>query len=199
VEDLGPFEERPEEWEVFAPLVGSSMLELGNKRTKDKVYKEFFESRGFRHVSVDTNGLDGALNLDLTKPLNLGKFDMVSNIGTSEHVSEKSYAGQVQCWRNIVEAMHGSSVLVCGTPAPGSWRHHGVWYPEPLFYEELARLNKMRVEKLFVDDRLGKRLGWFDRDMVMARLARLEDVPFVMPDRGLYQNARRPGQNRRRC
>src|SRR6185369_5643655 len=53
------------EWELFDPLVGSSMLELGNKKKAagDAVftYKSVFKSMGFRHVSVDTNGLDGAM------------------------------------------------------------------------------------------------------------------------------------------
>ena len=84
------------------------MLELGNKRnTPRHIYKAFFEARGFRHVSVDINGSDGALRKDLTEPLGLGTFDMVSNIGTTEHVSEGDYAGQVACWRNISALPNG--------------------------------------------------------------------------------------------
>jgi len=200
LDDLGPFHNRPDEWELYNPLVGKTMLELGNKKNGKFIYKKFFESIGFEHTSVDINGEDGALKKDLTKPLNLGTFDMVTNIGTTEHVSEGDYRGQVACWKNIMEAMHVGSVLVSGTPAPGSWRHHGVWYPEPLFYEELARLNGLELERVFIDERLGIRLGYLDRDMVMARMVRVKDVPFVMPEKGMHRNVRVMGLDRvRRC
>lgn len=186
MDNLGPFHNRPEEWELYNPLVGKTMLELGNKKNKPYIYKHFFESLGYSHTSVDINGADGAIRKDLTKPLGLGTFDMVSNIGTSEHVSEGSIDGQAACWRNICEAMHVGSVLVSTTPAPGAWTHHGFWYPEPLFYEELASLNGMELERLYV-----ARFSWCpteDRNMVFARMKRVEDVPFVMPSVGMYFN-----------
>jgi hypothetical protein len=155
------------------------MLELGNKRKGDMVYKRVFEGLGFRHVSVDINGKDGALSLDLRKPLGLGTFDMVTNIGTTEHVSENDFKGQAACWRNILKAMHVGSVLVSITPRPGAkrWLRHGRWYPEPEFFCELAALNGLETERLYIDEHL-----------VYARLVRTEDVPFVMPKRGMYRN-----------
>jgi len=167
------------EREIFSPLVGNSMLELGNKRKGDMVYKSVFESLGFRHVSVDLNGLDGALPLDLRKPLNLGTFDMVTNIGTSEHVSESDYDGQVECWRNIVEAIHIDSVFVSITPLEGAqrWLRHGRWYPQEAFFEELAELNGMVAERIYVDSNL-----------VYARLKRNDDCEFQMPTNGMYRN-----------
>jgi hypothetical protein len=78
-----PFWNRPNLVALYDPLVGTSMLELGDKQDAGRVYKPWFESLGFRHVSVDINGLNGALPLDLREPLNLGTFDMVCNIGTS--------------------------------------------------------------------------------------------------------------------
>ena len=44
------------EWELYQPLVGDTMLELGNKITKGTSYKQYFESIGFKHTSVDWNG-----------------------------------------------------------------------------------------------------------------------------------------------
>lgn len=196
--DLGPFHNRAWEWELYSPLVGTSMLELGNKRNGKFVYKAFFQALGFRHVSVDTNGEDGALKRDLREPLGLGTFDMVSNIGTTEHVSEGDFQGQVACWRNICEAMHVGSVLVSTTPKPGAWRHHGVWYPHPEFFEELARLNGLRIERLFEDDSVVRAGDFLDREMIFARLVRVEDVPFVMPVGGMYRNVRRSGLDRKK-
>ena len=171
----------------MAPLVGSSMLELGNKRKGDFIYKKFFENAGFRHVSVDTNGLDGALPLDLRKPLNLGTFDMVTNIGTTEHVSEDNFAGQVVCWWNICTAMHVGSVLASITPAKGSYPNHGTWYPLPAFFEELAEKNGMELERVYEDEHGIDRVN----NLLYARLRRVADVPFVMPNGGMYENRRR--------
>ena len=186
--DLGLFATRTWEWSILDPLVGSSMLELGNKVKAGFVFKKFFEGRGFHHVSVDTNGLDGALPLDLRKPLNLGTFDMVTNFGTSEHVSEDAYEGQVQCWRNIVEAMHVGSVLVCVTPMPGTNPRHGVWYPHKEFYRNLAGLNGLEVERLY--DSVAQPNGApKDHQCNFARLVRREVVPFQMPT-GLHRNPR---------
>jgi hypothetical protein len=181
------------EWELFDPLVGSSILELGNKKKSAGdvtfTYKDVFKSLGFRHVSVDTNGLDGALPKDLRKPLNLGTFDMVSNIGTSEHVSENDWDGQVACWRNIVEAMHVGSVLVAITPRPGSWLRHGTWYPHKEFYTELARLNGMEVERCYDSVDRGDNIAPHLR-LVYARLRRISDAPFQMPAVGMHRNKR---------
>ncbi len=156
---------------MLDPLVGVSMLELGNKRNAAGVYKTHFEALGFRHVSVDLNGKDGSLALDLMQPLQLGQFDMVTNIGTSEHVER-----QEPCWRNIIEA--AGNVIISTTPLPGDWGWHGRWYPTKDFYISLAALNGFEVERLYVDGKAG-------RLMICARLARKDRMAFVMPDAAL--------------
>lgn len=177
-ESISPFHNRPAEKELYEPLAGESMLELGNKKNREFVYKPYFEARGFRHVSVDMNGEDGALKLDLTRPLNLGTFDVVTNIGTTEHV-----LSQEPCWRNILEAMHVGSVLLTTTPKPGHWQWHGYWYPTEDFYRELAELNGLRIDRLYES-------GEEPRVMIFARMARVEDRPFKMPKAGMFKNER---------
>lgn len=177
-EALNPFTNRQGELELFTPLVGSSMLELGNKKNRLATYKAYFQSLGFRHVSVDWNGQDGALRRDLREPLNLGTFDMVSNIGTTEHVD-----GQEAVWKNICEAMHVGSVLVSGTPYPGDWQWHGEWYPTEEFYRELAEKNGLEIERLYV-------FGDAPRRAWMARMVRREACEFRMPEAEIYRNRR---------
>lgn len=177
-----PFENRPAEWELYQPIVGTSMLELGNKRNGSATYKAFFIARGYRHVSVDLNGQDGALPLDLTKPLNLGTFDFVSNIGTTEHVAE-----QEPVWRNILEAMHVGSVLVSTTPKPGDWTWHGEWYPHGEFFHSLAELNGLHIERLY-ESGVDPRRMWF------VRMVRVAQVPFLMPAGNIFYNSRAPKQ-----
>ena len=148
-----------------------SMLELGNKNGTGgpgDSYKRHFEALGIRHVSVDWNGRDGALKLDLRQPLDLGTFDMVTNIGTSEHVD-----GQAGVWRNIVEAC--DHVLVCITPVPGDWPGHGLFYPSDRFYSDLAALNGFEVEKLTIEGEPGRRLMHF-------RALRMHRTAFSMPE-----------------
>lgn len=186
---LNPFWNRPELEKLYTPLVGTSMLELGGKQDAGRIYKPYFESLGFRHVSVDIDPEEvrkyGALPLDLTKPLNLGTFSMVCNIGTSEHVAENDFKGQIECWRNIVEALHVGSVLICDTPHPGMWKGHGTWYPTERFYSELAKLNGLEVERLLVNR---WRPEHQSRKVVSARMVKRRDVPFQMPLGCMYHN-----------
>jgi hypothetical protein len=163
----------PWNWRILAPIDGfRSMLELGNKRWgKRAPYKQFFHENGMLHVSVDLNGRDGALPLDLRKPLSLGEFDIVTNFGTTEHVSE-----QEPVWRNIVDAAR--HVIVSTTPKPGTYKGHGLLYPKMEFYTELARLNGFHVERLYEEQRKKGVL-------ICARLVRKERVPFRMPDPSL--------------
>jgi len=171
----GPFWSRQSELELYTPLVGDTMLELGNKKNRGFTYKQYFEDRGYKHVSVDINGKDGALPYDLTEPMDIGTFDMVSNIGTTEHVGV-SWEGQEQCWKNILNAMHVGSVLVSTTPYPGHWKWHGTWYPFDTFFLTLATENGMRVDRLYIHPH-------HKGDMLYVRLLRVKDqsVPIIRP------------------
>lgn len=172
--------------ELMEPLDGvRSMLELGNKRGTDgpgDTYKGHFEALGIRHVSVDINGEDGALALDLREPLGLGRFDMVTNVGTSEHVDD-----QLPVWRNMVDA--ADRFLVCITPRPGDWPGHGLFYPLPPFYQHLAADNGFRLERCYV-------AGPEGRAFVYARLRRVVDQPFREIREDLIERA--PPRNKKR-
>ena len=75
--------------------------------------------------------------------------------------------------------MHIGSVLVSIGPKKGAvkWLQHGRWYPQPEFFHELADLNGLEAERVYADGTL-----------VYARLVRLEALPFVMPEKGMYRN-----------
>lgn len=82
-------------------LKNLKMCELGNQKIADdcvnfKIAKDYFKSLGIFHTSIDLNGEDGAIPLDFNKPINIGKFDVVTNIGFSEHIKD-----QEQCFNNI--------------------------------------------------------------------------------------------------
>lgn len=156
------------ELRLMGPLDGvKSMLELGNKVNKGRAYKTHFEALGIRHVSVDRNGMNGALPMDLMEPLELGGFDMVTNFGTTEHV-----ARQEPVWRNVVNA--AVQTIVSITPAPGGWSDHGLWYPSQVFYRQLVSLNGFDVEQLFEYRDRGHTL-------LACRMRRFEGRGFTMP------------------
>lgn len=165
---------RPDEWPLFQNINPCRMLELGNKKNSQLgiTYKSWFESLGFEHVSVDWNGLDGALKIDLRKPLELGLFDLVTNIGTTEHVSE-----QAAVWENIHNALSVGGVLVSITPKGDgkNWPKHGFYYPKKAFFEQFADLNGYKIEMLYH----GKNAP---TACTYAKLTKQKNTDFTMPE-----------------
>lgn len=182
---MNPFHNRPDEWRLLEPHVrpGYRMLELGNKKNGDATYKAYFESLGVEHVSVDINGQDGALKRDLRKPyvlLDLGTFDVVTNIGTTEHV----VSDQTSCWMNVIDALALGAVLVSITPKPGDWWWHGHWYPTPEFYASLAELNGLEVLE-------AGEYGTRPNRNVYVVARRTASVGYAFPNDLLYHNQMR--------
>jgi SAM-dependent methyltransferase len=185
---MNPFHNRPDEWAYYLPLVGNTMLEFGGKINGLLTYKAFFETQGFRHVSLDWNGQHGALVRDLRQPQwpEFGQFDMVCNIGTSEHVSD-----QRGFWRNVhmLTKVGGVYVGQCPYHDGRSWWWHGEWYPTEEFYWDFADFNGWTIERIGTD-----RPEPFKN--LYCRLRKTQDLPFVMPDLSLIKfnqrQARRP-------
>ena len=61
--------------EYLLPVIGEDMLELGRKKTRVNgewiTYKQYFESFGINHTSIDIQGGYGSLPFDLTQPINI--------------------------------------------------------------------------------------------------------------------------------
>lgn len=182
---MDPFHNRPDEWELYEPLVGTRMLELGGKINAPYTYKAFFQSLGFEHISIDWNGEHGALKRDLRKPLwgyELHQFDMLSNMGTTEHVDN-----QAGVWENIHRLVRPGGVYVGQTPYHDglSWWWHGDHYPTEGFFESFAALNGWAIERLY----RGKPRP---HENLYCRMVKGEETPFVMPELSLIKrNVRR--------
>jgi hypothetical protein len=115
-------------------LAGKRMLELGNQHISaeaipEKTGKEYFTSRGAKHVSVDLNCLDGALPLDLTRPRQFKKwknyFDVILNAGTTEHV--EPMAAQYECFQIIHDCLKVRGVAIHVVPDIDQRKRHGAW------------------------------------------------------------------------
>lgn len=122
-------------------LEGCRMLELGNQIMRGSALphkgpaKVFFTGLGVFHTSVDKNGKDGSLILDLRKPINLGTFDVVTNFGTTEHVTD-----QWPVFSNIHNACRIGGLMV--HVVPGGVHHgkpHGLWGYEEEFFKALVK------------------------------------------------------------
>lgn len=139
---------------VFGRLDGLQMLELGDqvvfdRKVRERTGKQYFEHRGMGHVSFDLNGRNGALVVDLGKPNaasdRIGTFDVVTNIGTTEHVEPK--ANQYPCFANIHAWTRNGGLMIHAVPstedlsAERRWADHCSFYYSRRFFERLAYAN----------------------------------------------------------
>lgn len=113
---------------------GDSMLELGSQNiyfgnNYGKFAKVIFESMDIKHTSVDLNGEGDCIVKDLTKPLELGEFDIVTNAGTSEHTNDL-YA----CYKNMWDSCKEGGYIVSENPKTENWPGHGNYYLTVDFY-----------------------------------------------------------------
>lgn len=107
---------------------GGTIVELGNKKNASGVYREWYESKGYDYTSLDWNGLDGAVKIDMGRWFDkgfLGHITAVTNFGFTEHV----FNDQEQCWRNILDMCQPGVYFCFCMPLPGHWETHGVYQP----------------------------------------------------------------------
>jgi hypothetical protein len=134
------------------------MLELGNQQIcetyiREKTGKEYYSNREVKHTSVDLNGLDGAIKVDLSKPIEIAGwneyFDIVTNSGTSEHVSPKK--AQYECFMNIHKCLKVGGVAIHLVPDihelvnRGCWKNHCKYYYSSEFVKMLIENNSYRL------------------------------------------------------
>lgn len=140
---------------------GKLVIELGNKKNKTGLYREFYEAHGMRYVCLDWNGEDGAIPFDMGKELPPRVLDilssndiaMVTNFGFMEHV----YTDQVQGWYNVAQLCPVGAYLAMSMPRPGYWEHHGVYQPHLEWYSDWLTQNGFDVDHLSVYERNERR------------------------------------------
>lgn len=123
------------------------------RKAGTKVVHKYLEDGGIDVVSIDLNGKDGALPLDLQEPLpsHIGTFDIIINAGTSEHVDN-----QEMCFRNINNICRIDGLMFHMVPYIGSWvKHCKIHYDEP-FFQKLAEKYHYSVVDIHVDDYVGR-------------------------------------------
>jgi len=107
-----------------APVFQKKMLELGNQIIKDpenhdfhNTGKDYFGSLGCLHVSMDINGLDGAITYNLGSIIKSWNnfFDIVINSGFSICVDNYTV-----CYNNIYNMCKPGGIMIHILPCVGS-------------------------------------------------------------------------------
>ncbi len=107
--------------------------------------KPYFESLGIEHVSLDLNGRNNSLKRDITEDVSdLGQFDIVTNLGSSEHVSplEKQY----ECFKNLHDLCNVGGYMIHHVPPDQTiqWSNHSPAFYKDHFFPILKELNNYK-------------------------------------------------------
>lgn len=117
-----------------------------------KVVHEYFEQHSIDVVSIDINGKDGALPLDLQEPLpeSVGTFDIIINAGTIEHIAK-----QEECFQNVHNICRTDGLMFHVASHVDSWPEHGLYHYDTAFFKNLARKFHYSVVDIRIDDYVG--------------------------------------------
>ena len=105
--------------------------------------REFWTWLGLNYASIDIDGSPGSIPLDLNYdevPAELvGRYDIVTNFGTTEHV-----ANQLQSFKIIHDLAAAGAIMLHVLPASGTPNHGLVSY-NPKFFWMLGRSNGYKI------------------------------------------------------
>ena len=162
---------------------GIKICELGNQKMKwtpEGTGKKYLLNRGAKeHISIDMNGKDGALRIDLSKPVDKWQlyFDMVTNYGTAEHVE----GGIYQAYKNIHNFTRPGGVIVNAGPLARCNPWHSPYHYEVWFFKYLADRNNYKhiiSEVRIVSGRNAKQRP-MDRSLLVSVFIKNEDSPLI--------------------
>jgi SAM-dependent methyltransferase len=166
---------------------GVKMCELGDQQMHNFIYyphgtysRGLFEAWGVNYTSIDLNGLNQSLALDLTEeikdPKLIGQFDVVTNFGCSEHVSDL-----YMCMKNVHLLCKENGVMIHVVPFRHNWPKHGYHYITPDFFKELSKITDYAVYDISVR---GCCFNNEKSDLVHAALVKVYNNEF--PDRSTF-------------
>lgn len=116
-----------------------NILELGAQEyimngKKIKYFKNLFN---YPITTVDITGENNSMKVNLAEPVEeimKEKYDVITNFGTSEHVSN-----QYECWKNIHFICKVGGYVISEIPEKKSWKNHCKYYVDKSFFESLAK------------------------------------------------------------
>jgi hypothetical protein len=158
------------------------------------IYQALFSPRII--LAIDADG-PSALKLDLNEPQDVGRFDVVYNHGTAEHIFDIA-----QVFRTMHAATAVNGLMLHEAPFTG-WVEHGFYCLQPTLFWDLALANDYKV-LLFalenIEERtatvVGQREDILDMEMrdllpknlmSFVALQKQSEQPFRNPTQGVYK------------
>lgn len=135
---------------AIALINAKSMIDLGaqNNYAQSNLPAPFVRetyNKNLSYASIDLSGEDGALPLDLSVGIDIGKVhDLVVDAGTSEHIGKGGkfdWKAYYNCWLNKHHLLKVGGIMVNENPKTGNWPGHGFNYVSQEFYQELVSLS----------------------------------------------------------
>lgn len=135
------------------------MLELGCQNIYDDSFKYsaygmiakhwFANYDKINHKSWDILGCQLAEKVDLRIPIDVsitGKFDVITDFGTTEHIDNTEIGGFYEAQKNIHNLCEIGGIIIHENPKTGHWIGHGCNYVTQEFY--LSLIKDMEYELL---------------------------------------------------
>jgi hypothetical protein len=173
-----------------------TMLELGSQNTyfdsePTGIAKQYYQSQGFDHVSVDLNAEYGSIAKDLSHLHDLGTYDLVTDFGTSEHVPDFYI-----CWLNKHKACKIGGLIISENPKVNNWHGHGYHYVNMDFYSEFAKLAGYEILEIGEHAAMGNVTdGWNVYAVLRKTKARFpsrevfEGLPYQSSKKGVFNTS----------
>jgi len=117
------------------------------------ISKQYFTALGYNHTSIDLNGREDSLMIDLRYPISdveydlLNKFDFTLDIGTVEHIDN-----QYMAFKNIHDMCKVDGIFIHVLPRENYWMGHCRYKYNLKFFEQLASYNDYEILTLKVED-----------------------------------------------
>ena len=117
------------------------------------ISKQSFTALGYNHTSIDLNGREDSLVIDLRYPITdseydlVNKFDFILDIGTAEHIDN-----QYMAFKNIHNMSKVGGIFIHTLPREKYWMGHCKYKYNLKFFEDLASYNDYEILELKIDD-----------------------------------------------
>jgi len=168
----------------------------------DIISKEYFQALGLKHTSIDLNGREGCLPLNLCTPIStqqpdlIGTADLLIDCGTTQHVQH-----QYECFMNAFMLTKINGFMIHTLPKKGHWVNHSQYKYTTQFFIELCNKMKYNIIQLKqLDDLIQiciqkvKNSAVITKDEFDKLPLHVEETPVeLLNDRALYPYAYKRG------
>lgn len=166
-------------------------------------------------ASIDLNGTERAIRHDLNLPLeswtisrhevHSGKFDLVINHGTAEHVFNIA-----QVFKTMHDHCETGGLMMHDAPFHG-WIDHGFYCLQPTLFYDLAAANNYEIVRVVIGEIGGESIPVESREhvhelatagkipknaLLLVVFRKIVDAPFRIPAQGYYANSLSPTSNK---